>query len=99
MYRGCTDLMRNHYGRGQASRDGKQRVPVHKTPLDSLYSGVVRSLSRLYPMARVIDSSPYDRSMRRIHNYMKENEAFRSDVADYREIQFPPLSAWVGLTA
>ena len=92
------ELMRKHGELWQAARGGKQRVPVHKTPLDSLYSGAVRSLSKLYPMARVIDSSPYDRSMRRIHNYMKENEAFRSDVADYREIHFPPLSAWMVFT-
>jgi hypothetical protein len=46
----------------------------------------------------VIDSSPYDRSMRRIHNYMKENPAFRDSREGYQEIRFPPLSSWMVFT-
>jgi hypothetical protein len=92
------ELMRKHDELWQAARGGNNRVPVHKTRFDTFYSGLIRSLSKVYPMARVIDSSPYDRSMRRIHNHMKESEAFRNDVADYREIHFPPLSAWMVFT-
>ncbi len=36
--------------------------------------------------------------MRRIHNYMKETEQFRSDLSNYRQLRFPPLSAWMVLT-
>jgi hypothetical protein len=92
------DLMRKHGELWDAARGGKRSVPLQKTPFDALYSGMVRSLGKVYPTARVIDSSPYDRSMRRIHNYMKENEAFRADPTDYREIRFPPMSAWMVFT-
>ena len=36
--------------------------------------------------------------MRRIHNYMKETGAFKQDLSDYREIRFPPYSAWMVFT-
>lgn len=48
--------------------------------------------------AMIIDSSPYDRLMRRFHNYMKDTPAFQAHDADYREIRFPPGSAWMVLT-
>ena len=91
-------LMRKHEPLWQAARGGKNRIPLRKSPLDHLYSGFVRTLSQVYPVARVIDSSPYDRSMRRIHNYMKENPAFRDDPDGYQEIHFPPMSAWMVFT-
>ena len=92
------ELMRKYDGLWHAARGNKGRVPLRKTPLDNVYSGVVRTLSRVYPLARVIDSSPYDRSMRRIHNYMKETAAFIDDIKDYKEIHFPPMSAWMVFT-
>lgn len=91
-------LMRHHPALWEAARDGKARVPVEKGPLDRLYSGGVAAASRLYPLFRVIDSSPYDRSMRRIHNYMKETESFKRDRSGYQEIRFPPFSAWMVFT-
>jgi hypothetical protein len=91
-------LMQRHDTLWDAARDGKQRVPLRKGPLDHLYSGLVQSASKLYPLFRVIDSSPYDRSMRRIHNYMKETPDFREDRSDYMEIRFPPMSAWMVFT-
>lgn len=92
------DLMNRHEPLWQAARNGKARVPVRKGPLGHLYSGVIGTASRIYPLFRVIDSSPYDRSMRRIHNYMKETESFRQDRSDYQEIRFPPYSAWMVFT-
>jgi hypothetical protein len=50
-----------------AARGGKQRVGIDKGPMDKLYSGFISAVGKLYPLFRVIDSSPYDRSMRRIH--------------------------------
>jgi len=81
-----------------AARGRRDRISVSKGLLDHCFSGLVRGVSKLYPLAKVLDSSPYDRSMRRIHNYMKESSEFREDVADYREIRFPPYSAWSVLT-
>jgi hypothetical protein len=91
-------LMSRNPALWHAARGGKRRVPVHKGPFDRLYSGAVAAASKIYPLFRVIDSSPYDRSMRRIHNYMKETESFRQDASDYMEIRFPPGSAWMVFT-
>jgi len=91
-------LMSRHPELLDAAKGGKPRVDVDKGPLDKLYSGLVRAVGKLYPLMRVIDSSPYDRSMRRIHNFMKENQSFRDNPAGYQEIYFPPLSAWMVFT-
>jgi hypothetical protein len=81
-----------------AARGGKQRVGIDKGPMDKLYSGFIGAVGKLYPLFRVIDSSPYDRSMRRIHNFMKENPIFRDNPEGYQEIHFPPMSAWMVFT-
>ena len=91
-------LMERHGALWEAARGGKPRVVIDKRPLDRVYSGVVATLAKLYPLARVIDSSPYDRAMRRIHNYMKENPEFRDSRDGYQEIRFPPMSAWMVFT-
>ncbi len=91
-------VMRRHPELWDAAKAGKPRVGVDKGPLDKLYSGVIGAVGKLYPLARVIDSSPYDRSMRRIHNYMKENPSFRDNPDGYQEIHFPPMSAWMVFT-
>jgi hypothetical protein len=69
-----------------------------KGAADRAASAVVNGLARLNPLARVLDTSPYDRAMRRLHNYMKDNAAFREDRRDYEEIRFPPYSAWMVFT-
>jgi hypothetical protein len=91
-------VMRRHPELFDAAKGGKPRVDVDKGPLDKLYSGVIGAVGKLYPLARVIDSSPYDRSMRRIHNFMKENPSFRDNPDGYQEIHFPPMSAWMVFT-
>jgi hypothetical protein len=91
-------LMRKHGALWEAARAGKRSVPVEKNAVDKAYSGLISAASRIYPLLRVIDSSPYDRSMRRIHNHMKEDPSFRADSSDYREIHFPPMSAWMVFT-
>ena len=91
-------LMSRHRELWAPAKGGADRVTLEKGPLDRLYSGVVHALGKVYPLFQVIDSSPYDRSMRRIHNYMKENPAFRDSREGYQEIHFPPLSAWMVFT-
>ncbi|HEY5666746.1 MAG TPA: Kdo hydroxylase family protein [Gammaproteobacteria bacterium] len=81
-----------------AAKGGKPHVPTRKGALDHLYSGLVGAASKVYPLFRVIDSSPYDRSMRRIHNYMKETPSFKQDESDFQEVRFPPFSAWMVFT-
>jgi len=78
----------------KAARGKHERIRLQKSVGDKLYSGVINGLSTVYPLLKVIDSSPYDRAMRRIHNYMKDTESFRADLTGYKEIRFPPYSAW-----
>jgi hypothetical protein len=91
-------LLARHRELIDAAKGGRDRVALEKGALDRLYSGMVTALSKVYPLFQVIDSSPYDRSMRRIHNYMKENPAFRDSPEGYQEIHFPPLSSWMVFT-
>jgi hypothetical protein len=91
-------LMGRHRELWEAAKGGKPRVELAKGPLGNMYTGLVQALSKVYPLFQVIDSSPYDRSMRRIHNYMKENPTFRDSREGYQEIHFPPLSAWMVFT-
>jgi hypothetical protein len=91
-------LMSRHRELWDAAKGSKDRVALEKSPFDRLYSGFINAVSKVYPLLQVIDSSPYDRSMRRIHNYMKENPAFRDSREGYQEIHFPPMSAWMVFT-
>ena len=91
-------IMGRHPELLSAARAGKWGVTINRGPIDKLYSGLVAAVGKLYPLARMLDSSPYDRSMRRIHNFMKENPGFRDSRANYQEIHFPPLSAWMVFT-
>ena len=83
---------------GLVDADGRLAVKLSKGAPDRALSGVVGGLARLNPLARVLDTSPYDRAMRRLHNYMKDDAAFRQDRRDYEEIRFPPYSAWMVFT-
>jgi hypothetical protein len=63
---------------------------------EKIWSGLLKSAGRAFPMARVIDTSPYDRRMRRFHNWMKDTPAFQQGPSE--RFSFPPFSAWMVLT-
>jgi 3-deoxy-D-manno-oct-2-ulosonic acid (Kdo) hydroxylase len=83
---------------GVLDRQGRLVRRLNKGPADRALSALVRGLAHLNPLAQVLDTSPYDRAMRRLHNYMKDDPAFRQDRRDYEEIRFPPYSAWMVFT-
>lgn len=94
-----TDLLERHgASAGLLEPDGRLRQRIAQGIADHAFSGLIGGLARLNPLARVLDSSPYDRAMRRLHNYMKDSEAFKSDTRGYEEIRFPPFSAWTVFT-
>jgi hypothetical protein len=66
--------------------------------LDRLFSGFIRGVSAVVPMARSLDSSPYDRAMRRMHNYMKDSESFQTEDAGSRIVTFGPMTSWMVFT-
>lgn len=80
-----------------AGVDGPHRLD--KTVLGHLRSGLLRTLTHAgVREAMIADSSPYDRLMRRFHNYMKDTPAFQARDESYQEIRFPPGSAWMVFT-
>jgi hypothetical protein len=83
---------------GLVDAHGRLTVRLNKRLPDRVLSGAVRALGRLNPLARVLDSSPYDRAMRRLHNFMKDDAEFRQDQRGYQELRFPPYSAWMVFT-
>lgn len=87
-------LFEKHAALAIVARGNSRRITLRKGFAGHCFTGLISGLSKLYPLARVLDSSPYDRAMRRIHNYMKESLYFRADSSDYREMRFPPLCAW-----
>ncbi len=58
-------------------------------------SSFVRGLAKLFPVLATLEQSAYDRSMRKLDNYMKENDAFQEDPQGAVEIRFPPKSCWL----
>lgn len=91
-------LERHGAAAGLLDAQGHLRQRLEESLADRAYSRLIAGLARLQPLARALDSSPYDRVMRRLHNYMKDSEAFRSDMRDHEELRFPPYSAWMVFT-
>ena len=93
------DVVSRHGSRAGLLDDaGRLRVNIEKRGGDRVVSALVAGLAQLNPLATVLDTSPYDRAMRRLHNYMKDDAEFRADMEGYEEIRFPPLSAWMVFT-
>jgi 3-deoxy-D-manno-oct-2-ulosonic acid (Kdo) hydroxylase len=68
-------------------------------PLDQLRRSALHGLVKLgVKEAMIADSSPYDRLMRRFHNYMKDTPAFQTGREDYEQLRFKPYSAWMVFT-
>ncbi len=87
------------FGDAAGIRLKNPRRALQPGPLDRIRSSVITTLAGGgLPLAKMLDSSPYDRIMRRFHNYMKDTPEFQADARGYEEIRFPPFSAWMVLT-
>ena len=71
---------------------------LSKGPLDYTWTGLVKILALGVPILKVLDSSPYDRAMRKFHNYMKDTPEFQQEPAGHEEFRFSPFSAWMVFT-
>lgn len=91
-------LERHGQAAGLLDEAGHLKVKLDKSPTDHARSLAVQALAQVNPLATALDSSPYDRAMRLLHNYMKDSDAFKSDQRGYEEIRFPPGSAWMVFT-
>ncbi|MGH8317828.1 MAG: Kdo hydroxylase family protein [Steroidobacteraceae bacterium] len=77
---------------------GNLKLRIDKSLPDQAFSAAIGGLARLSPLAHTLDSSPYDRTMRKLHNYMKDSDDFKQDMRGYEEIRFPPSAAWMVFT-
>ncbi len=66
--------------------------------VDRLYSGLVDTVASAFPLAKMADTSPYDRLMRKFHNFMKESREFQETPDGHRQFDFKPFSAWMVFT-
>ena len=68
-------------------------------PLDRSLSGLLGLFARVgLPQARTVDSSPYDRAMKRMHDTLKDDDAFQQDESRCSRFEFGPFTSWACLT-
>jgi hypothetical protein len=85
--------------RHDAGLDDIDAAALRKGALGHVRSGLLHSIDKLgLPVSRALDSSPYDRAMRKFHNFMKDTPSFQSDPQGRVEMRFKPMSAWMVLT-
>ena len=87
------DLFAKH-----GAQAGIARGSLEPSILGRALSGTLGAVGRVLPALRMIDTSDYDRRMRRFHNFMKDTPTFRESREGQVELRFPPLSAWMVLT-
>jgi hypothetical protein len=83
---------------GEAAGLGPGRRALEEGLWDRVRTGLAGAAAkRGLAMARALDTSPYDRAMRRFHNFMKGSPAFLESREGYRQLAFKPFSAWMVL--
>src|SRR5215831_20468768 len=81
-----------------AGVEPKSPSDVEDSSWDKAYTWAVGTAARRLTMLKVIDSSRYDRLMRKFHNFMKDTPAFQQDDTGHRQFAFKPFSSWMVLT-
>jgi len=92
------ELFAGHGDRAQLGHQNAGPGYLSKGPLDHLRSGVINLAAQAVPVLKVLDSSPYDRAMRKFHNYMKDTPSFQQQQQGHQEFRFAPFSAWMVYT-
>jgi hypothetical protein len=73
--------------------------PVSPGPFGRAFSGMLRGLAKIgLPQAELVDTSPYDRSMLKLHDHLKDDDAFQADARRWVFLEFPPFSSWAVMT-
>jgi hypothetical protein len=88
-------VFRRHAQRAGFTGPGGHVGRLDKNALDHLRTALLKGLSAVAPLAKVLDSSPYDRAMKRFHDYLKDSPGFQAELTGHVEIRFPPGSAWM----
>jgi len=74
------------------------RASLSEGAVDRALTGLTRALGHVVPAARMLDSSPYDRAMRRFHNFMKDSAEFQASTEGHEQFEFEPRSGWLVFT-
>lgn len=65
-------------------------------PVNRTYTGVLHALASAgFRSAKLADTSPYDRLMKRFHDWMKDTPEFQATSEGHAEVRFKPFSAWM----
>ena len=90
------DLFARHRSAAGLDRLGRS---LERGTLGRFRSAALHGLARAgVPLAPMLDSSPYDRAMRKFHNFMKDTPSFQEASDADRIIHFEPYTAWMVLT-
>ena len=91
------ELYREFGAKARADRLGADGLR-EKLP-DRAFSGLVRLATKVgLAPAAMLDTSPYDRAMKRLHDTLKDDEGFQADERRWTILEFPPFSSWIVLT-
>jgi len=85
------------YGKA-AGVEPRSPSDIEDSSWDKAYTRAISIAARRLAMLKVIDSSPYDRLMRKFHNFMKDTPAFQQDPTGHQQFAFRPFSSWMVLT-
>jgi len=84
-----------HAGRAGFTGPEGRMGRLDKNALDELLSALLKGASAIVPLAKVLDTSPYDRAMKRFHDYLKDSPEFQNEIQHHVEMRFAPYSAWM----
>jgi hypothetical protein len=86
------------FGRDGRIAGGRARG-LREGVLEQALAGVLRVFEAVgLPQARLVDTSPYDRAMKRLHDRLKDDDAFQRDESRLSFFEFEPLTSWVCFT-
>jgi hypothetical protein len=91
------DLFTRYGERAGVARRGGDGY-LEEGVLDRMRTATVNAISAVVPPAKLLDSSPYDRAMRRFHNFMKDTPEFQSAQEGHQEFRMKPFWAWMVFT-
>ncbi|MCC6807369.1 MAG: Kdo hydroxylase family protein [Deltaproteobacteria bacterium] len=80
---------------GLAAIDGAR---IAEGPFARAFSGVLRGVKKLGVPTELVDTSPYDRAMKKLHDYLKDSDEFQQDARRHLDLEFPPFTSWAVLT-
>jgi hypothetical protein len=84
---------------GVAPSPGIDRRDLTEGVGNRFYTRMLDVTARLgLPLAKLADTSPYDRLMRRFHNFMKDTPEFQETAEGHRRFEFRPGAAWMVFT-